>query len=424
MPAASRAGRGIALLAAVCTLGAPSIHSQAGNADSGREPDSPLMVIRDWSPVVAIMMALPAPEGTHRDRVLARAYDRALLEAFREATADSPAQVDYGRDGTGRYFAVVTDAAAVRSTLDAMRRIARTGPSPDLVGAAVAGISTDLAFRGDLPRARFDRIMSAYLLGGTADTAAMAPAAPEGLAAEATAMAGSSAWGPPVWVVVGSRPSLSASLGVPGDAAGPGDAADPGGAAVPDSGAVAPPQQPLYVARTTLPGPGPLRAEIPSDAVTRWVGSVFRFPPGTTLVEAVMMRLALEESVERLRDPNIYELTTEIDAQGRLVVRFSTSTDAGPRWDMRLDDTIADLAAGPDGGRLTQALRPARSRWSQELSAPAGAARAAAQALLRGASYRQAEAFANSAAEVPEAARISAVARGLGLSIRVVFGGN
>lgn len=421
MPAAPRAGRGIALLAAVCTLGAPSIHSQGGNADSGRVPDSPLMVIRDWSPVVAIMMALPAPEGTHRDRVLARAYDRALFEAFREATADSPAQVDYGRDGTGRYFAVVTDAAAVRSTLDAMRRIARTGPSPDLVGAAVAGISTDLAFRGDLPRARFDRIMSAYLLGGTADTAAMAPAAPEGLAAEATAMAGSSAWGPPVWVVVGSRPALSASLGVPVD---PGGAAGPGDAAVPDSATVAPPQQPLYVARTTLPGPGPLRAEIPSDAVTRWVGSVFRFPPGTTLVEAVMMRLALEESVERVRDPNIYELTTEIDAQGRLVVRFSTSTDAGQRWDMRLDDTIADLAAGPDEGRLTQALRPARSRWSQELSAPAGAARAAAQALLRGASYRQAEAFANSAAEVPEAARISAVARGLGLSIRVVYGGN
>lgn len=413
-----RAAVHASLLAAASVLGAPSIHSQADGTDSGRGPDAALVVMRGWSPVAAVVMALPAPSGTHRDDLVARAYDRALLAAFRDATAGNPTHVNYDRDDTGRYFVALTDGAAAGSTLDTMKRVVQTGPALDLVDAAVAGIAADLAFRGDLPRTRFDRIMSAYLQGGTPDTVATAPAAPEGLAAEAHAIGASPPWDPPVWVVVGSRSALPASPGV---------SADPGTATIPDSVADAHDRsqpQPLYVARAASASPGPLRVEVPSDAVTRWVGSVYHFPPETTLVEAVMTRLSLEETLERLRDPNLYEMTTEIDVHGRLVVRFSTSADAGRRWDLRLDEAIAEMAAEAGGVRMTQVLRPARSRWSQEISAPAGAARAAARALLRGASDTQAQAFAGNAGEAPDAARISAIARGLTLSIRVVYGGN
>ena len=408
----------VVLLIGVCAAGATPLHPQASRADSGRGPDSPLVLVRGWSPVAAIAMALPVSPGTRRDQLLADAYDRALLAAMREATAGMPVQVTYGSDGTGRYFVVLTDAAALPSTLDAIQRSARAGPPPHLVDEAVDGITGDLAFRANLPRSRFERVLNEHLRGRAGAVVGPDPVPLEGLAADARATAAAPPWGPPVWVVVGD---LTAGTPSPGVSAGPAGS-DPA-----DSAAIAADRtvpQPLYVAPAGAPRREPLHAEVPGDAVTRWVGSVFRFPSETTLIEAVTLQLVLEESLERQRDPSLFELTTEIDAPGRLVVRYSTSTDAGPQWDSRLDATIAELAAEPGGVLLTQALRPARSRWSQELSTPAGAVRAAARALLRGASDGQAAAFTNSAEEVPDAARIRAIAAGLGLSIRVVQGGS
>lgn len=402
----------------MCVTGATPLHPQAGRADSGRGRDSPLVLARGWSPVAAIAMALPVSRGTRRDQLLADAYDRALLAAMREATAGMPVQVTYGSDGAGRYFVVLTDAAALPSTLDAIQQSARAGPPPHLVDEAVEGITGDLAFRANLPRSRFEEVLNEHLWGRAgAGTVVPDPVPFDGLAADARATAAAPPWGPPVWVLVGGRPTGASS---PGDSAGPAGADPADSAAVSADGTV---PEPLYVAPAGAARREPVHAEVPSDAVTRWVGSVFRFPAETTLIEAVTLQLVLEESLERQRDPNLFELTTETDALGRLVVRYSTSTDAGQGWDSRLDATIAELAAEPGGVLLTQALRPARSRWSQELSGPAGAVRAAARALLRGASDRQAAAFANSAEEVPDAARIRAIAAGLSLSIRVVQGG-
>lgn len=392
-----------------CALGTNPIHPQAGATGSGNAPSSPLVLARDWSPVSVVTMALPVPVGTSRDALLARAYDRALLAALQNA-AGGTVQVTYSRDDTGRYFVALTSPGAARSTLRAMQEIVRTGPASPLIDAAVAGIGADLGFRGDLPRSWFETVLAAQLEGrAEADAPDPEPLALEGLGDEVRAAAARLPWGPPVWVVVGDDAVASAF---------------PATGAAPDT-AGRPPVQPLHVAPAEPPGvPEPLRTHIPSDAVTRWVGSVFRFPPGTTLVEAVVLRLVLEEALERVRGPNLFELTTGIDVQGRLVVRFSTSADAGVRWESRLDDAIAEIASQPTSIRLNQSLRPARSHWSRELSSAAGAARAAAEALLRGASDRQAAAFADSAGAVPDAERVSAVARGLGLSIRVVYGTN
>lgn len=388
----------VAAMAGVCALAAASIHAQ----------NSPLMVTGGWTPVAAVAMALPSPMATYRDELAAQTYDRALLAALRGAMAGEPVQVAYSRDGTGRYFIAVTDLAAMATTLANMQRIARVGPPDRLVDEAAAGIGSDLAFRGDLPRSQFDRVLGAHLKG-VADAAdfVIEPVAAEGLAEQARAMVAFPPWGPPVWVVVGDQSVTSASTAGPGrpDPAAP-------------AAAIA---QPLYVTSATQAGSEPLRVEIPSDGVTRWVGSVFRFPPETTLLEAVVLRLVLQETLKALRDPNLFELATEIDALGRLVVSFSTSIGASLRWESRLDDAISELAEGT-GVRLNQSHRPARSRWSQQLSSPSGVARAAAEALLRGASDSQAKAFARGTAEVPDTSRIGTVAKGISLSIRVVYG--
>lgn len=395
---------------AACALGATSVQPQAAITDSGRATASPLVVTRAWSPVAAVTMALPVPAGTYRDELVARAYDRALLAAIENAVVGGAVRVTYSRDDAGRYFVALTSPGAARSTLRAMQEIVRTGPASPLIDAAVAGIGDDLGFRGDLPRQRFERVLAAHLDGrAEADPPEPEPLALEGLGDEARAVAAAFPWGPPVWAVVGDDAVAGAF---------------PATGAAPDA-AANPPVQALHVAAAGSAGVSvPLRTDVPGDAVTRWVGSVFHFPPGTTLVEAALLRLVLEEALERLRDPNLFELTTGIDLQGRLVVRFSTSADAAVRWESRLDEAIAELASQPASVRLTQSLRPARSHWSQELSSAAGTGRAAAEALLRGASDRQAAAFANSAGAVPDAERVSAVARGLELSIRVVYGTN
>lgn len=390
-----------ALTAAAAACAVPPLHAQDAGLGPSGVPDAPLVIARSWLPVASVTMAFPASARTQREDLLARASDRALLAAIREATAGEPARITYDRDATGRYFVATAAPGALESVLDAMRRVSQSVLPPRLVDDAVSAMRGDLAFRGDLPRSQFDRVLDAQLRGedgahagdGVAEAAEL-----EGLATEIAATAPADRWGPPAWVLVDDGESI------------------PSGE---------PPELPSLVAAGSAAGPSPpLRTQVPSDAVTRWVGSVFRFPPATTLVEASFVRLLLEESLANHQDPALFEFDTEIDARGRLVVRLSTSAGASVGWEARLDDAIVQL--GSEGGviRLDQLLPPVRSRWSRELAAAPGAGRAAAEALLRGATELQAVAFANSAGNPPAAERLRAVARGMTLVIRVVYGSN
>ena len=375
------------------------LQAQESGSGPGRAPDSPLVIARGWVPVATVTLAFPASARTYREDLLARAGDRALVAAMREVTAGQPVRITHDRDATGRYFVATTAPEAVQSVLNAMRRATRTALPPRLVEDAVSRLRSDLAFRGDLPRSEFDRVLDAQLRGerGALDGGAAAATADfDGLAAEIGTTTPAARWGPPAWVVVGGEEALPADE---------------------------PRAPPLLVAAGAPSSPPePRRAQIPSDAVTRWVGSIFRFPPETTLVEASFLGMVLEESLKSRRDPDLFEFDTGIDALGRLVVRFSTSADASARWESRLDDVILRLGSEEDGVRLDQLLPPVLSRWSRELAPASGAGRAAAEALLRGATEIQAAAFANSALSPPTAERLRAVAKGMTLGIRVVYG--
>ena len=401
-PRRSRHSRGLVhRLLAVAATASAIVPLQAQENGSGpiRSRDSPLIITRGWLPVASVTMAFPTSEGTHRDALLVQAGDAALLEAIRETMADQPVRLTYDSDATGRYFVATAAPEVVESVLGAMRRAARTTLPTRLVEDAVSALRSDLVFRGELPRSRFDRVMDAHLRGeggALEGGAAVAPADSAGLAAEITTGTPAARWGAPTWVVVGSEEALAAD-----------ELRSP----------------PLLVAvdAPALP-PEPLLTQLPSDAVTRWVGSVFRFPPRTTLLEAFFVRLLLVESLERRRDPDLFEFDTEIDALGRLVVRLSTSADASGSWETRLDETIRRLGSEDGGVRLDQLLPPVHSHWSRQLAPAPGAGRAAAEALLRGATDLQAAALTNSAANPPTADRLRAVARGMTLGIRVVYG--
>ena len=391
-------GHGLLAVAAIASVFVP-LQAQENGSGPIRSPDSPLVITRGWLPVASVTMAFPASARTNREDLLAQAGDAALLAAIREAMANQPVRITYDSDATGRYFVATAAPEVVESVLGTMRRTARTTLPTRLVEEAVSALRSDLAFRGDLPRSQFDRVMDAHLReeGGAVEGGAAAASADSvGLAAEIARGTPSSRWGPPVWVVVDSE-----------------------GAFPTDE----PRSRPLLVATGAPARPAePLSVQVPSDAVTRWVGSVFRFPPATTLVEASFVQLVLEESLEDRRDPDLFEFDTEIDAHGRLVVRLSTSADASGSWEGRLDEAIQRLGSEDWDVRLDQLLPRVRSRWSRELAPSPGAGRAAAEALLRGATGLQAATFANSAAGPPSAEQLRTVARGITLAVRVVYG--
>ncbi len=394
--AASAVAVNVSVLA-VAGYDAPLLAQEAGPPPES-PPDSPLVIHRGWLPVATVTMAFPASSRTYRGELLARVSDLALLAAVREATAGLPVQVTYDSDATGRYLVAATTPEASDSVLRAMRHAARTPLPARLVQDAVAGMRSDLVFRGDLPRSHFDRILDAHLRGdGNAGEAAAAPIPEvEAIGAEIALAAPADRWGTPSWVVVGDGEALPA-------------------------GETSVPPVPVAAGAPSSASP-PVRDHVPADVITRWVGSVFRFPAQTTLVEAYFVKLALERLVEDRRDPALFEFDTEIDAPGRLVVRFSTSAGASADWEARLDETIRQLGSGEGGARLDQLLPPVYSRWSLELAPAPGAGRAAAEALLRGATGPQAAAFANSAANPPAGDRLRAVARGMSLELRVVYG--
>ncbi len=382
----------------VATCAIAPLHAQETGSGPVRAPGTPLVIARGWLPVASVTMAFPATGGTQREDLEVQAGDGALLAAMREAAAGLPVGFAYDRDATGRYFMANVAPEAVEAVLATMQRAARMRLPARLAEAAVSALRGDLAFRGDLPRSRFDRVLAAHLRGETEalDDTAVVTTDFERLAAEITETTPAALWGPPVWVVVDDEETF------------------------PTAG---PPERRLPVAAGSRPIPSPsIRVQVPSDAVTRWVGSVFRYPPETTLLEARFVRLVLEEALESRRDPDLFEFQTEIDADGRLVVRVSTSAHASARWEARLDEAVRHLGSEEDGVPLDQLLPPTRSRWSRELAPASGSGRAAAEALLRGATDPQALTFANSAASPPSEERLRAVARGMALTIRVAYG--
>ena len=370
------------------------------------------MIARSWLPVAAVTLALPFSATTHHEELLVRVGDDALLAAIREATGALAVGVAYDRDATGRYFVVSAAPEAVSSVVAAMARAARAPLPARLVERAVGRIRSDLAFRSDLPRSQFDRILNAHLRG-EADPVEGADATPsmelDRLALEIAATTAAERWGPPVWVAVDGGPATPAGRGPATDTT-----------KTTDHPQAEPP--PVAPDAAVTQARSPTRTEVPSDAVTHWVGSVFRFPPGTTLLEAHFVRLLLAESLEDRRDPDLYEFDASVDAHGRLVVRFSTNADASARWESRLDEAIRDLASDVTGLGLDRVLPRAHSRWSRQLASATGVARTAAEALLRGATDLQAAAFANSASAPPDAARLRSVAGGMSLAIRVAYG--
>ena len=394
-----RPGSVVAIAVTAIGSAIASLQGQEAAADPVRPANAPLVITRAWLPVASVTMAFPASARTYREDLVARASDEALLAAIREATADRAAVINHYRDATGRYFVAAVAPEAAESVLRTMERAAGTPLPARLVEGAVAGMRADFAFRGDLPRSRFDRVLDSRLRGESAapdGDATEATTGFDGLADEVAATTPAARWGPPVWVLVD----------------------DEGATSAPD-----PPPPPLPVAGSAATAPSaPVSDQVPGDAVTRWVGSAFRFPAETTLVEACFLRMVLEESLESRRDPDLFEFDTEIDALGHLVVRLSTSANASVSWDARLDDAIVHLGSEEGRFRLGQLLTSALSRWSRELAPAPGAGRAAAEALLRGATDLQAAAFANSTATAPSAERLREVASGVTLVLRVVYG--
>ena len=350
--------------------------------------DEPLVVERAWSSAAAAALALPAaPAGSPEEERALRVADRAFLAALQEATASLPAQVAMERDGSGRYFVATAAPGVLDEVLQTMRRLAGSPVASRHLTAASDALAREEAFREGSPRSGFEAAFAARLRDPEIDRGA------------ARSRLGGSAW-----VVVR-----------PGNPAGGSDG----------TGTVL-----LRSLGDLVPGE-PVRAEVPADVVTSWVGSAYHFRPETTLLQADFLRLVLEGWIESLRDPALYELATEIDAAGRLLVRFSTRRGEAGAWEDRLDRVLAAIAAGGDGGpsagepdaqRIRSLMRRARGIQSRRLANPATCARAAAEALLRGASADQASAFVATPTVPPSLESVADAAMGLRLSVRVLYG--
>lgn len=388
-----------ALAAAVLVLSSPV---RAGlRADQSGPPL--LVVERAWSPAASAVLGLPAaPGGSAAEGRALRVADRALLAALGEAVAGAPARVRLERDGSGRYFVATTTPDALGEVLQAMRRVA-AGPLPSRhLADAVEALAREAAFRDGSPKSGFDSVFASILSDADAVPSRRAPGVRDS-----------------AWVVVGPGPRSPAAV-AGADARG-GDPPQPPGPA-------------LLRSRRRLAPREPLRIEVSADLVTTWVGSAYHFPSGTTLVQAHFLRLVLEGWIESLRDPSLYEFAAEIDSSGRLLVRFSASRGSAGAWEARLDEALASVAAVAEGGnaeagapkpgaqRIATLMRRARGVWSRRIADPGACARAAAEALLQGASAEEAKALVATPPISPSSASVAGAAKGLRLAARVLYG--
>ncbi len=452
-------------------VGAHTEAKSAGVRGFVSAQDSPLVIVRDWSPGAAVVMALPAPaSGDFLDDFVARVSDRALLAAIRERTIGRGVEVTLTRDGAARYFAATSlseDAEGMFRDVDGVFRDLL--PSRHVMAAAGA-VRRDLEFRAGSPKMRFEAIFQALLHGRDPPEEASLPAAwadVNATAARILAKAPAAMWGPPARVVVLGARASSSSVGGDGEAAqrkedpqGPGVRApgrlvgDPGrrartaghmapGGASPVGSGPPPtlPGAPPWLGRSPVPRGGvvgqtgvlgglfgspvfqePVRTEIVREVVSAWVGLAYQLPPRTTLFQAHFLRLVLEGYLELHKDPFLYELASEIDAGGRLVFRFSVATEEIAAWESRLEEGISALRIPEESPSVGQLFRRARSLWSQRLSTPAGTGATAAQVLLRGGSGADATAVVRSLAELPAFSEVEAIAREIRLAVRVVYG--
>lgn len=372
----------VALLATPVAFSGP-----LGSDRIGQLRGPSLVVERAWSPAAAAVLALPAASVGNP------AADRALLTALQEAIDSLPARVTLERSGSGRYLVATAAPDVLDDLLGAMRRtVASPLPSGHLTAASDA-LAREATFRANSPRSRFEAVFAAHLgdaahlddPAGVDDSAGLNEAA---------------------WVVVRpGNPARSRRF---------------------DSAAAVP----LRPAGRDVPV-DPVRTQLSADVVTSWVGSAYHFPSGATLLQAHFVRLVLEGWIKSLREPALYEFSTEIDAAGRLLVRFSTQRGDAGAWEARLDRALAAIGTGgtaglpggaPDARRIRELMRQARGIWSRWLADPATCAQIAAEAILHGASAEEAGALAQTPGIPPSLESVAAAASGLRLSARVLYG--
>ena len=357
----------------------------------------PLVIARPWLPLEAVAVALPPPATGGRDTTAVgegladQATFRALLAAARQATAGRAATVDMERDDAGRYLvttAPTEDANAVRGVLEHLVEGLVEGrlPAADLVAGETSATAA-LAFGRDSPRARFDAAFRALLNEIRPDTARLRP---------------------PAWVLV-RRDRAERRGGFPLRTEKP----------------LSPETPPLLLSRARRPASDSAkvaRRHLRAEVVTTWVGSVYRLPPETTLVQAQILRTVLEDWLEPDNDPSVYEFSTEIGREGRIFVRFSATPEAAAAWEDRLDQAFSDLAGQEHRERIRALLRRARGRWSRRLADAGGVAVVAASALARGASSTQAAIYVRDLSRPLPPEEIATAARGARLSARLVYG--
>lgn len=383
---------------------------------AAREPtvfqqNRPLTIVREWAAGTAVVLAFPLPPpGDAQAALAARIADRALLAALRDATEAHAADIRLERDESGRYFVATTATSReVDKLLASMQRTAASRLPAPLVSAAAEAVAHDLAFRGTSPSTRFDAVLAAVVAGLPAPQPTVEAANPDVAASEA-AVPPATRWGSPVWVVVRASSPRE----------GPGQDSQ----THPRQG-----QGRAQVAPNTRVPSRPVRTEVPADVVTTWVGSAYRFPPETPLEHARFFRLLLEGWIEQLRDPSLYEFSSQINASGQLVVRLSTNREEHARWEARLDDAVSAIARsaegpqeGPQARMVAALLRRARGIWSRRLANPGDAAIIAADALLRGVAPDQAAAMVQGMPSPPSPDEMAATAGAIRLTSRVVYG--
>lgn len=369
----------------------------SGAADLGRgegadvqDPAPPLVIARPWLPVEAVAVALPASR-TEIEEMANQAAARALLATARQATAGRAATVEMERDDAGRYLvttALPEDANAVRGALEGLVDGLVDGQLPAAaLTAAETSTTAALAFGRDSPGARFDAAFRALL-----DESSQEAAPPRA----------------PSWVLVRR-----------------GRADRRGGSLLRSETPKSPETPPLLLSPTRRPAsdsPEVMHRHVPAQVVTAWVGSVYRLPPETTLAQAQLLRTVLEEWLEPGNDPSVYEFSTEIGREGRLLVRFSATPETAVAWKERLDRAFSEIAGPEHGERVRALLRRARGRWSRRLADAAGLAVVAASALARGASSTQTAIYLRDLSRTAPPEEIATVAGGTRLSARLVYG--
>lgn len=370
------------------------------------QPDiaRPLQLEVPWLSGAAVAFALPNQGATDRQSSLvAQLFDRALLETLRQETVGLGVKVTVFRRNEGSYFIAVTDPVNVRQVHVKILTTLRHPLPARSVETALASLRSDLLFREGSPKADFEAVFAARVYAGVeAGEYEVAGGLAELDAAAATVTH--------LTVPIRQVPATIAEMSGRG-----------AGSALALSVASFPVMSANGRPGSLMRADGVIHVE-PREIVNSWVGSLYGLPQGTTLLEAHLFRLLVEQYLERYRDSSLFELEVDIDAWGHLSIRFSATPEGGSRWESRLEQAFRELGSEATRRLTADIFRQVRGRWSREGSTPGAIAQAATEALLRGATTEQATFFALSPEKLPSVERMAEVAGGSSLMVRLVYG--